>query len=336
MPLSLSIIIVNYKTPGLLKDCLESVYQHTKSIDFEVLVIDNHSGDNSQEIITSSFPAVRWIQMAYNAGFARANNAGIQQANGKVVLLLNSDTLAYSDAIGACYHSFVQSAYVACGVQLLNVDGSPQISGNFFMKGSLNNLLPLPYIGNFFKWLGNKVKVKKPNVPHATTAIEVDWINGAFLMVKSETIKKAGLLDEDFFLYAEEVEWCSRIRQVGKLCIYGQYTIVHLQGATANEAFNSSDKGYYNLYDRKGLQIMLSNLLRIRKQLGVGWFMFHLVMYTIGVPVYLVGSLLENLVKLRNPFKQFPAAVKFGGNVIKLWLFTPRIISNKPYFYKVL
>ncbi|WP_315824126.1 hypothetical protein [Paraflavitalea speifideaquila] len=74
----------------------------------------------------------------------------------------------------------MQSAYVACGVQLLNLDRSPQISGNYFMRGGLNNLLPLPYIGNFIKWLGNSLKVKKPNIPDTQSAVEVDWINGAF------------------------------------------------------------------------------------------------------------------------------------------------------------
>jgi GT2 family glycosyltransferase len=253
-----------------------------------------------------------------------------------VVLLLNSDTLNEDNAIENCYRQFISSHYIACGVQLLNADRSPQISGNYFMTGGLNYLLPVPYLGNFIKWLGNLVKVEKPNVPDSNALIEVDWINGAFLMVKKTSIDKAGLLDEDFFLYAEEAEWCSRLHKTGKLCIYGQYKVIHLQGESANEAFGSSGKGYYNLYDRKGLQIMLSNFVRIRKQFGAGWFLLQLAVYTFAVPLFFIGSFVENCFRLRNPFSDFTMAVRFGLNVGRIWRFMPVILSNKPYFYKVL
>ena len=93
---------------------------------------------------------------------------------------------------------------MACGVQLLNVDRTPQISGNYAMKGGLNYLLPLPFIGNILKFFATILKVKKPNIPEAKDVVEVDWINGVFLMVKKQAIDIAGLMDEDFFLYAEE------------------------------------------------------------------------------------------------------------------------------------
>ena len=90
--MQLSIIIVNYKSADLLTDCIQSVLANTKNIDFEIIVVDNASGDNSREIILQKFPSVRWIQMDYNAGFARANNEGIRQSQAPIVLLLNSDT----------------------------------------------------------------------------------------------------------------------------------------------------------------------------------------------------------------------------------------------------
>jgi GT2 family glycosyltransferase len=332
----LSVIIVNYKTPQLTTDCLATFFTGATRVPLEVIVVDNASGDNSQEIITRAFPRVKWIQMTYNAGFARANNEGIRQATGEVILLLNSDTLIEDNAIEHCYQQFITSEYVACGVQLLNTDRSPQISGNFFMKGGLNYLLPLPYLGHFIKWLGNVVKVEKPNVPDSSALVEVDWINGAFLMVKKTAIATAGLLDEDFFLYAEEAEWCSRLRKTGKLCIYGQYKVIHLQGESANEAFGSSGKGYYNLYDRKGFQIMLSNFLRIRKQFGVGWFLVQLAFYLFAIPVFFITGFIENLLRLHNPFAGFGMAARFAGNVGRLLGFVPKILSNKPYFYKVL
>jgi GT2 family glycosyltransferase len=334
--MQLSIIIVNYKTPGLLMDCLASIHAFQYEVFPEIIIVDNDSGDNSRELVLAAWPPVKWIQMSYNAGFARANNEGIRQSKGEAVLLLNSDTLIEDNAIEKCFRLFMRSTNVACGVQLLNVDKTPQISGNYFMKGGLNNLLPLPYIGSMVKGLGLLARVKKPNIPDTQVETEVDWINGAFLMVKKEFIELAGLMDEDFFLYSEETEWCSRLRKLGKLCIYGQFKVIHLQGATANTTFGSSGKGYYNLYDKKGLQIMLSNLVRIRKQFGAGWYLFHLLCYTAAIPVFFIFSFLENLFRLRNPFHDYIRAGRFAANVGKLWLYVKVILFNKAYFYKVL
>jgi len=330
----LSIIIVNYKSPQLVLDCLSTVFQQTNDILFEVIVVDNASNDDSMRRITASYPSVRWIQMDYNAGFARANNEGIRQSAGNAVLLLNSDTLVQDGAVQTSYKLLRSSDYVACGVQLLNVDGTPQISGNFFMKGGLNYLLPLPYLGTLVKKAGLLFKVEKPNVPDATSLVEVDWINGAYLMVKKEAIEKAGLMDEDFFLYAEEAEWCSRLRRLGSLCIYGQLHVIHLQGASANETFGSQGQGYYNLYDRKGLQIMLSTFVRIRKQFGVGWFFILLAFYVLEIPIFLLGIFLSDI--FRRHHYSYQHFVKYCKNIKIVMGKALIIIRNKPYFYKVL
>jgi GT2 family glycosyltransferase len=332
----LSIIIVNYKTPGLVIDCLRTVYGETSGIRYEVIVADNDSGDDSERLIRGEFPDVKWIQTGYNAGFARANNAAIRQASGEAVLLLNSDTLVEGDAIGCCCLELMASSYVAAGVQLLNPDRTPQISGNFFMKGGLNYLLPLPYLGGWMKSAGHLFGAKAPHVPDAGSVVEVDWINGAFLMVKRAAYELAGLMDEDFFLYAEEAEWCSRLRRIGRLCIYGQFRVVHLQGVSANETFGSEGKGYYNLYDRKGLQIMLSNFVRIRKQFGVGWYLVQLLFYVADIPIFLLGLLVSRIGgrgRARYSFHQFR---RYCSNIGLVIARTPTIIRNKPYFYKVL
>jgi GT2 family glycosyltransferase len=301
-----------------------------------VIVVDNDSADGSETFITSKFPFVRWLQLGYNAGFARANNAGISIAKGDTVLLLNSDTIVEDDAIQKAYLSLCSSEYVACGVQLLNPDRTPQISGNFFMKGGLNNFLALPYLGVFIRNAGMLFKVKKPNIPNVLDVAEVDWINGAFLMVKMDAISKAGMMDEDFFLYAEEAEWCSRLRKMGRLCIYGYYHVIHLQGETSNIAFGSTGKGYYNLQDKRGLQIMLSNLVRIRKQFGVGWLLFHVLVYLVSLPVIFFAALIHHLWQFKNPFPFASQFAGFAANIFRLLPFVPRIIYNKPYFYKVL
>ncbi len=328
----LSIIIVNYKSAGLILDCLRALYAVHGEYPLEVLVVDNASGDDSRQRITMAFPGVRWLDINYNAGFARANNEGIRQAAGDTVLLLNGDTLPGASTILSCYRRLLESDYSAAGVQLLNPDGSPQISGMYVMKGGLNYLLPLPFLGSLIKAAGQAAKVKAPHAEGGNIAagpIAVDWINGAFLMVKKDAITKAGMLDEDFFLYAEEAEWCSRLKKIGPLCIFGDLNVIHLQGETANQEFGSTGKGYYNLYDRKGLQIMLSNFVRIRKQFGTGWFLVQLLFYLADIPVFFVGLALSR----RYSFAQFRHFCKNIGVILRL---SPTIIRNKPYFYKVL
>lgn len=333
--MQISIIIVNYKSTQLIIDCLQSVFQYHEPDFFEIIIADNDSNDHGRSLILQKFPGIQWLQMNYNAGYARANNEGIRQAKADVVLLLNPDVFFEDDSLQKCYQSFVNSEYGACCVQLLNPDKSPQISGGYFITGGLNNLLPLPVLGKIFKWLGNLLKVKRTSLKNADGIREVDWINGAFIMVKKEMIKKAGLLDEDFFLYAEEIEWCSRIRKFGKICIYGNLHAIHLQGETANQAFDSTGKGYYNLHDRKGRQILVSNFLRIRKQFGIGWFLFHLVCYVIEIPFFFLLVLARTILFFRKGY----SLPKFGGyvsNLVYLLGNTGKIIRNKPHFYKAI
>jgi GT2 family glycosyltransferase len=334
--MQLSIIIVNFRSSRLIANCLQSIYAQSSSISFEVFVMDNDSKDDSYEYLNTRFPMVSWHQMGYNAGFARANNAGIRVSHGEVVLLLNPDTVIPKNALDSCFQQFIQSEYVACGVQLLNEDSSPQISGNYFVKGGLNYLLPLPFTGKLIKALGKLFAVKPPHVANAGGLTEVDWINGAFLMVKQSAILKAGLMDEDFFLYAEEAEWCSRLKKVGKLCIFGNVKVYHLQGISANETFSSVGKGYYNLFDKKGKQIMLSNLVRIRKQYGPIWFLFILLMYSLTVPVFYFGLLFSRLLPKSSRIYQFADFNGFCKNLVYVWSLTAKILSNRPYFYKVL
>lgn len=330
----LSIIIVNYKSARLVCDCVQSIYAQNSVVNFEIIVVDNNSEDGSKEKILTLFPKVIWLEMNYNSGFARANNEGIRKSSGDVVLLLNGDTIIENNAIEKCFDQFYSSEYVACGVQLLNPDRTPQISGNYAMKGGLNYLLPLPFLGVLLKSFANITGVKKPNVPNASGVVQVDWINGAFLMVKKHAIQKAGLLDEDFFLYAEEAEWCSRLKKVGRLCIYGDINVIHLQGETSNETFDSSGKGYMNLFDRKGRQIILSNLVRIRKEFGADWFVFILLVYTFEIPVFFIGVIISKIFFSKKYSLQ--QTKKYAENVFSVIKLSPKIISGKPQFYKVL
>lgn len=332
--MALSIIIVNYNSKRHIINCINSTINYAQN--FEWIILDNNSSDNSKNIITSQFPFVKWIDMKYNAGFARANNAGIKSANRDVILLLNPDTIIMDNCIAKCYDRFCDDTAIACSVQLINPDGSPQITGNYFMKGGLNHLLPLPYLGKILRSIAFAFKAKKTNVAEASARQEVDWINGAFLMVKRSVIEKAGLLDEQFFLYAEESEWCSRLKKFGDLVVYGDLKAIHLQGETINENTQTSGKGYFDLYSKKGLQLIVSNNLRIRKQYGVGWYLFNLFFYVIEIPIFFICGFFDKLVHLKNPFTNNKPLTDYSKNIFKLVQLTPRIISNKKFFYKMM
>lgn len=331
----LSIIIINYHSAGLIMQCLQSVYAGVDDAQVEVLVVDNSVGDGAKERILPAFTRVKWLQMPGNEGFARANNRGIREAGGDAVLLLNPDTVSQANAVEGCYHQLMTSNYAAVGVQLLNPDGTPQVSGNYIAPGGLNLLMQVPYFGNMLKLLAKKSGIRSTNLPEAKQPVtEVDWINGAFLMVKRSAIEKAGMLDEDFFLYHEESEWCSRLKRSGKLCIFGNLHVVHLEGQSSNKAFESATTGYSNLSDRKGYQLMLSMFVRIRKEFGVAWFILHFLCYTLSLPFILLFALAESV--LRFSFSVFLSATGFSKNVIKCWQYLFIIIGNNPHFYKVL
>jgi GT2 family glycosyltransferase len=322
----LSIIIVNYRSTKYILDCLQSagpVLMQNKEIEW--IIVDNDSNDHGENQIRSLFPQVQFLQMGYNAGFARANNAGIKIAKGAHVLLLNPDTLLPENSILNCVQRFAASDCVACGVQLVHADKTPQFSGSYFTKGGLNHVLELPYWGKAVKWVANVLNVSKPSFIQVEKEIKVDWVSGAFLMVKQSAIEKAGLMDEDFFLYAEEVEWCSRLGKIGPLCLFGDITMVHLIGTT-----------YSNLSDKTGLQLMISNHVRIRKQYGIFWFILLLLNYTWAVPYAFIASVIIHAIKGKSPFTELDYLSGFAKNVGTIWTMLPTIILGKKYFYKFL
>ena len=322
----LSIIIVKYRSTKYILDCLQSagpVLMQNKEIEW--IIVDNDSNDDGENQIRSLFPQVQFLQMGYNAGFARANNAGIKIAKGAHVLLLNPDTLLPENSILNCVQRLAASDCVACGVQLVHEDKTPQFSGSYFTKGGLNHVLELPYWGKAVKWVANVLNVSKPSFIQVEKEIKVDWVSGAFLMVKQSAIKKAGLMDEDFFLYAEEVEWCSRLGKIGPLCLFGDITMVHLIGTT-----------YSNLSDKTGLQLMISNHVRIRKQYGIFWFILLLLNYTWAVPYAFIASVIIHTIKGKSPFTELDYLSGFAKNVGTIWTMLPTIILGKKYFYKFL
>lgn len=334
--MDLSIILVNYKSPHLVLDCVQSIYQETKKLSFEIIVVDNFSEDNSRELILEKYPGINWIPMTYNAGFARANNAGIRAAKGEYILILNTDTIIRDGALDKAVELFkAETSAAAAGVQLLNPDGTHQISGAHFVKGGLNFLLPLPYLGRFIRYWGYRLKAKVPSVTSVQERMEVDWIVGAFILT-SRTIARQEMMDEDFFMYAEEIEWCSRLKKHGRLYLYDAPKVIHLGGATSGAYYDTEEnENSKNLWNRKGRQIMISMMLRIRKQYGVGWFLLMLAIFIFEIPVFFLGLLMEKILKGVRSRYNWPSFRNYCINVFYLVKYTPKIITNKRFFYKV-
>jgi GT2 family glycosyltransferase len=333
----LSIIIVNFNSGDLIADCIRSA--ESALMDpavVEWLVVDNSKNQQDRTLIQQQFPTVQWLDMGYNAGFARANNAGMRASKGKLLLLLNPDTLLKPGAVVTACNRLSASSYVAAGMQLVHANGQPQFSGSYFMKGGLNHLLPLPYWGALLKGIVSLFAKEKPSFIEVPANQEVDWISGAFLMVKREAFEQTKGMDESFFLYAEEVEWCSRLRKLGKLVVFGDLQTIHLIGQSIQEASGAADNSYTNLSDKKGFQLMVSNHLRIRKQYGIFWLFFQLINYSWAVLFSMIVGLMEYFVSgksLKNGYSKWHG---FSSNVVRLWGLLPKLVKPEKHFFKYL
>ncbi len=238
--IDLSIIIVNWNTREHLLRCLKSVFQSEEGRPWEVIVIDNGSQDGSAEEARRLFPGIRLIANERNLGFARATNQGINIASGKYLLLLNPDTEVKGRAIEELV-AFMEGHPDAgiAGGQLLNGDGSrqnsianfPSLATELLNKSLLRRLFPGKFPG------------KEKNYP---SPIEVDSVIGACMIAKREALEQVGVLDEDYFLFLEETDWCYRMRKAGwKVYHVPQAEIVHFQGRSAETKKREAKVEYY-------------------------------------------------------------------------------------------
>ena len=216
--MDVSIIIVNYNTKALTKQCLQSVYKKTHDIDYEIIVVDNASIDGSQEMLRSEFPNVKLIENTENLGFGRANNLGAKSAKGKYLFLLNSDTILLNNAV-KILADFMDnhSKCGICGGNLFDVDRNPTLSYR-----------SLPSIWQELKILLN-LPIEQYNKSYNPKT--VGYITGADLMIRYDLFNQLNGFDVDFFMYYEETELTYRTKKMG----YSTYSvpqaeIIHLEG----------------------------------------------------------------------------------------------------------
>jgi GT2 family glycosyltransferase len=213
-----TVVIVNWNTADFTRRCIESVAA-TTSVPYEIVLVDNASSDDSVGLIRASFPWVRLVQNSSNLGFARANNQVLREATTEFVLLLNPDTVVHRGAIdGMVRFLREQPRAAAVGCMLLNEDGSLQPSCRSFPTPlkHLGEVLRLPRLCRHVPILSRQYVLAWKH----DEVREVDWVSGAALMMRQEAIRDVGVLDEDYFMYGEELDWCFRARRGGWLIYY--------------------------------------------------------------------------------------------------------------------
>ncbi len=230
-------IIVNWNTRDLLRDCLESVRDHAGQVTVEVVVVDNGSTDETAAMVAGEFPQVRLICNADNRGFAAANNQGIAVARARHILLLNSDTRIVGGAIARAVSFLDEHPDVAVvGCNTLYPDGRPHPLPNCYMFPSLLNLaLSLSRLSQIFprsRFFGRgRMTWWRGDGP-----IAVDVVAGCFMLVRRIAIDQVGPLSEKYFMYSEDTDWCWRFAQQGwKVMYLPDIAIVHLLGASSSQ-----------------------------------------------------------------------------------------------------
>ncbi|MFD0869516.1 glycosyltransferase family 2 protein [Paenibacillus residui] len=234
--MDLSIIILNYNTCELTLKALRSVYASRTGYQFEVILIDNASSDSSVEKIREEFPQVQLIENQENVGFAIANNQGMRIAAGRYILLLNSDTIVQTDTLEIMVRFMDEHPDVgASGCKVILPDGSldkacrrgfPTLSASFYYAFGISKLFP--HVPRFNQY---QLGYLNPDEEYP-----VDCLVGAFMLVRRKAIDEVGLLDEQFFMYGEDVDWCYRIKQAGWTNYYYPKThIIHYKGASSRK-----------------------------------------------------------------------------------------------------
>lgn len=235
--MDLSVVIVNYNVKFFLEQCLQSVQTAASGLKVEVFVVDNHSTDGSQTMLKEKFPKVRLIENLDNVGFSRANNQAIRMAKGRYVLLLNPDTIVQEDTFLKCI-SFMDNHLDGGGLGVKMIDGA----GNFLPESKRG--LPTPAVA-FYKIFGLSAlfpKSKKFGKYHLRylddhEIHEVEVLAGAFMWLRKETLDKIGLLDEDFFMYGEDIDLSYRVVLGGyKNYYFPETRIIHYKGESTKKS----------------------------------------------------------------------------------------------------
>lgn len=224
--MTLAVVIVNFNTSKLLQDCLKSIFDSSQKVDYVVYVVDNGSSDDSVSQVKGRFPQVKVVEAKENLGFSKGNNLGIKSVSADYYLLLNSDTIIEQGVFDKLIEFAKMNSLDIASCQLLNPDRSFQGNGGKFPFG-----LPL------WSWISG-LDFLHPAIPtfHQSNPAyykNIDWVAGTAMLIKKDLIDQIGLLDENIFMYAEDVEYCLRAKKKGfKIGWTPSTSIIHLGGGS--------------------------------------------------------------------------------------------------------
>jgi GT2 family glycosyltransferase len=233
--MKLSIVIVSYNVRGYLENCLQSVSRALEGIEGEVFVVDNHSDDDSVETVRTQYPWVQLIENQENMGFSRANNIAIREARGEYVLLLNPDTIVEEATLREVLRFMDEHLKAGgAGVMMHNADGS--------LAPESRRALPTPWV-SCLKMLGFTKRYYMSHLPWDQPG-KIEVISGAFCFLRKKALDEVGLLDEDFFMYGEDIDLSYRLLKGGWENWYLPYPITHFKGKSTQK----SDYRYVHIF----------------------------------------------------------------------------------------
>lgn len=237
----LSIIIVTYNSRDQIDACLTSLSSHPPSMDSQVVIVDNASGDGTAAAVRQAWPEVRVIETDRNLGFAAGCNAGIRSTSGELVLLLNPDARVTAGAIDALIARLVARPDAAVtGPRLIDADGRAELSFGTMIG-------PMAELRQKLLVLGNaRVPLVHAYIDRLTrNSREVDWVSGACLLVRREDAEAVGLLDERYFMYTEDVDFCASIRARHRRVLFtADAEVVHARGRSVASAPVATESAY--------------------------------------------------------------------------------------------
>ena len=246
--MELGIIIVNWNTRDMLRDCLASLPAATEGLAIEILVVDNASGDGSATMVAAEFPRIRLIEAGDNLGFSRGNNLALARSRGDAILLLNPDTVCPPVSLVRMFRFMNGKEDVgAVGPRLVDGDGRPTISGGFFPRTRYHWF---GFLDPRRLWLRGSLSQRIVFIPQRhEPSRRVEYVMGACFLIPRLALEKVGSLDERFFMYFEETDWCYRAHGAGlNIWFCAETEITHLEGKAAARASRFSLEQFQKSY----------------------------------------------------------------------------------------
>jgi GT2 family glycosyltransferase len=340
----LSIIIVNYNVRDFLHHALVSLQKAMKGIRGEIIVVDNASDDGSIEMIRKRFPSVQLIASRQNLGFAKANNIGLKQAKGKYLLLINPDTLVQEDTLQVMLRFFTENPDVGlAGCKILNPDGTFQLACRRSFPRPWPAFTKMTGLSSLFP---NSRLFGRYNLTYLSPdeTYELDAVSGSFMMVRREAYEQVGGLDEDFFMYGEDLDWCYRIQRAGWKNYYVHSTqIIHYKGESTKRSSLNEIRTFYqamHLFVQKHLSSSLVFMFLLRLAITVSSRLAILRAFLRPLGVALVDILLVDLSLVlaeviwfgtisRLPVQAYPIIYSIPALIVVFGMFSAGVYTHR-------